>query len=231
MSRVIKSCFTASRMELRELDECAAVLSTRQRATEEIRSPEDIMEQASKTAMNLVEQAKAKAAQIEEEARARGFEEGFQMGTIEAKTKYSELLRYLAHMCDVVKSETDRLIAGAEVEILRLSVCIAERIIRTAVEMNPGTTLEIVRETLKRTQGARSVVIRVNSRDLALILSRREELAGLVEDAKNLRVAEDPRVEPGGCLVEMDTGLLDARIGEQLGEIERVLIGEAGHGS
>ncbi len=46
----------------------------------------------------------------------------------------------------------------------------------------------------------------------------------LVENAKNITVMEDTAVERGGCIIETDFGLIDARISSQLHEIEEKIL-------
>jgi len=54
-------------------------------------------------------------------------------------------------------------------------------------------------------------------------------LIGLSPDLRSLEIVEDARIERGGCVIEMEVGSVDARIDEQLREVERSFLEEAEH--
>jgi flagellar assembly protein FliH len=176
-----------------------------------------------------MEEAKARAASLERAAWDRGFEAGKAEGIETVRSEYSSLLDLIGRMADEIRSRADRLVAESEREIVRLATAVAEKIVRHVIETDPDATLEIVQEAIRRAQGARSLVVRVNPEDLEMLVMRRAELMDLVIDAKNLKIVEDARIGRGGCVVEMDTGAVDARIDEQFAEIGRAFAEELSH--
>ena len=122
-----------------------------------------------------------------------------------------------------------RLMPGArqQRDIARLAVAVAGKVIHRSVEEDPEIVLAIARAAISRTEGTRSVVLRVSPKDMELVLLAHDELVKSSPDLRNLKVVEDPRIERGGCVVEMEVGHVDARIDEQLSEIERAFVEEA----
>jgi flagellar assembly protein FliH len=80
-----------------------------------------------------------------------------------------------------------------------------------------------VRDTLRRVQGFGRLRIRVNQLDVDLLRQNRPSLLQVVDGVEGIEIVEDRRVDQGGCVIETEQGVYDARIRTQLGEIERVL--------
>ena len=184
---------------------------------------------ARREADRALEDARAEAQIIRRRAREEGCEEGRQAGMEQAMREYEDVLGIMARTADAIVSQADALVRGSERDIARLAVAVAGKVIQRSVEQDPEIVLEIARAAISQTEGTRSVVLRVSPKDMELVLSAHDELVKSSPDLRNLKVVEDPRIERGGCVVEMEVGHVDARIDEQLSEIERVFMEEADH--
>jgi flagellar assembly protein FliH len=60
----------------------------------------------------------------------------------------------------------------------------------------------------------------VNVQDLQLTAEHIDSFIQKMEGVKDIQVAEDSTVDPGGCIIETDFGEIDARISSQLAELE-----------
>jgi flagellar assembly protein FliH len=107
-------------------------------------------------------------------------------------------------------------------ELTRLGVRIAEKLLGEALRLDPSTVTRIVGECLRRSAGAKRIVLRVHPSDLALVESAMPRLRALAE-SECLALEPDPSLEAGGCLVETEVGQVDGRISAQLREIEKAL--------
>ena len=143
--------------------------------------------------------------------------------------EYEDVLGIMTGAADAIVSQADALVRASERDIARLAVAVAGKVIQRSVEQDPEIVLEIARAAISQTEGTRSVVLRVSPKDMELVLSSHDELVKSSPDLRNLKVVEDPRIERGGCVVEMEVGHVDARVDEQLSEIERVFMEEADH--
>ncbi len=182
---------------------------------------------ARREADQVLEDVRAEAQMIRRRAREEGREEGRQAGMEQAMREYEDVLGIMARTADAIVSQADALVRAGERDIARLAVAVAGKVIRRSVEQDPEIVLEMARAAISQTEGARSVVLRVSPKDMELVLSAHHELVKSSPDLRNLKVMEDPRIERGGCVVEMEVGHVDARIDEQLSEIERVFMEEA----
>lgn len=186
-----------------------------------------IMAEARQGADRILAEARAEAQVIRRRAREEGREEGRQTGMEQVMGEYEDVLGIMTRTADAIVSQADALVRASERDIARLAVAVAGKVIHRSVEEDPEIVLAIARAAISRTEGTRSVVLRVSPKDMELVLLAHDELVKSSPDLRNLKVVEDPRIERGGCVVEMDVGHVDARIDEQLSEIERAFVEEA----
>ncbi len=186
-----------------------------------------VLAEARRGADGILTDARAQAKAMRERARAEGFEEGRRAGVEQAMREYGDALGIMVRTADAIVSEADAMVRASERDIARLAVAVAEKVIRRSVEQDPQIVLEIARAAISQTEGSRSVVLRVSPKDMELVLSAHDGLMRHSPDLRSLKVVEDPRVERGGCIVEMEVGHVDARIEEQLSEIESAFMEEA----
>ena len=67
------------------------------------------------------------------------------------------------------------------------------------------------------------MVIRVNLSDMDIAREYRSMLLTMFDKVESIKIAEDPAVEQGGCIVESDTCGVDANIPTQLSSIRSSL--------
>lgn len=186
---------------------------------------ETLLKQAETTALDLVANAEARVAQIEEEARAHGYQEGFDQGNKAAHDELDPLFKTMRELIEGVRAQREAVIAGAEPELVRLAMAIAERIVHTEVANNSQVVVENVRAALTRLVSREVVTVRVNPADHETIRQYRDSIVA-ASDVEHLRIVEDRRVDRGGVLVETDAGTIDAKISTQLREAKRAILTE-----
>lgn len=165
-----------------------------------------ILETAREQARAIVRDAEEQRTRILEEARREGEDQG-----------RADYLRGLAQALDAI----DGFYARAEPEIVRLAVGIARKVIGEELAVSQDTVLKIVREGLSSGRRARHVEIKVHASDVARVRAGipRLELASSCE----VEVLASAGVEPGGCVIETEFGIIDARLETQLRVIEQSL--------
>lgn len=170
---------------------------------------------AKSEAQKIVEKAMAEAEAVREEGR----EEGRREGRDEAAARIEEAL---ATLNQAVK-ERKKIIGDAEGEILRLSLKIAEQIIRSEVSLHRDVSLNIVSEAIGRVSDREQIIVRVNREDAEYLKRYKDRLAGMLDGVKSFSIIEDTNIEPGGCVIETNLGFIDARISTKLKAIEEAL--------
>ena len=123
------------------------------------------------------------------------------------------------------QAETYR--ASVEPELGRLAVRIASKIIGEIVEADRSRVVAVTREALSGVTREQRLEIRVAPGFGEAVESRLESLRERLSPGCQIRVAESAAVDPAGCVIVSELGVIDARIETQLAQIERALSGDA----
>jgi len=177
--------------------------------------PINDLPKAKSEAQALIERAQAEVEQIRGQARESGRREGRE----EAAARVEEALALLN---EAVK-ERKKIIKDSEGELLRLSLKIAEQIIRSEVSLHRDVSLNIVSEAIGRVSDREQIIVRVNREDAEYLKRYKDRLAGMIDGVKSFSIIEDANIEPGGCVIETNLGFIDARIATKLKAIEEAL--------
>lgn len=138
-------------------------------------------------------------------------------GTAEAVGRFTSMMDdFMAQRQDMIRS--------SEETAVRLAVAVARRILGETVAADEEAVLETVRRALKQVVEKENVVVHVNPDDLRIVREHGSEWLGLLEGTRSLEIHEDERVGRGGCLVETESGNVEAQIDKQLRTLERALI-------
>jgi type III secretion protein L len=175
--------------------------------------------EAGREAQDVVAVAQQKARQILEEAeRSRE--------AILAQARQDGYAQGLAEWNDLLlrsRQREDELAKSWEDSMLRLSVRVAEKIIGHELKADPETIVDIVREALSSTRSGRHLVIQVNESDVDTVRSRIDNLKQIAVTG-DIEVVASASVPTGGCSIESELGIIDARLETQLKCLEDILV-------
>jgi flagellar biosynthesis/type III secretory pathway protein FliH len=166
-------------------------------------------------------QAQTDAADIRAKAEVDGTAHGQETGRAQAAEEARAAIATMRDLIESSRSERRTIVDGAEPEVVKLALSIAERILHREIEVAPNVVLGMVRAGLARLSGREKVTVRVNPGDLATMREHREAFQNTA-DVESLRIVEDQRVDRGGVVIETESGTIDAKIGTQLREVRRV---------
>ena len=181
-----------------------------------LRVPPTDIPKAKSEASKIIERALLDAKGIREEATEAGKREGRE----ETSARLEEALTTLNQAI----KERKAIVKDAEGELLRLSLKIAEQIIRSEVSLHRDVSLNIVSEAISRVSDREQIIVRVNREDAEYLKRYKDRLAGMLDGVKSFSILEDAGVEPGGCIIETNLGFVDARISTKLKAIEEALL-------
>ena len=171
-----------------------------------------ILRQAREESLRIRQEADhiRQEASLEREAeKERGFEEGRQEGLGRLTEKILE-----------VAAAQENFFRGAETEVIRMVMDIAEKVI--ARELKKGAVTDIVRQAVGRAVGQK-VIVRVHPQDAVRLKEKEPEILQAAGSRQSLVVREDEEIPPGGCIVESELGTVDARLETQLSAIRKAL--------
>jgi flagellar biosynthesis/type III secretory pathway protein FliH len=151
--------------------------------------------------------AEAKAAL--EASKARLDEEGRRLAeTRAALTKAIEGLR---------AAESD-VLAGAEAQVIELSLAIAGKVIMQEIEAGRFQMEPVVREALRHVPSRRDVIVHLSPPDAAAW-----QQGGTVAPANGMKVVADSTLSRGDCLVETAEAAVLATVTERLEAVAQTL--------
>jgi len=169
---------------------------------------ERIVAAAHGEAAAIVDAARAGAERAVDEARTAGRD----AGRAEAAASLAEALAI-----------RDRALAGSEQEVARVALAAAERLVGDALALDPARIANIVGDGLARARRARDVIVRVHPEDAPQVELLRTAIATRAGRPASFSVRPDAEITRGGCLVETDLGMIDARLETKLDALARAL--------
>lgn len=165
----------------------------------------DILDIAEDEAENFRKEVASEAEKVKEQA----FREGFQEGLIS-----------LNHHLAAIDKELNEIRTEIHKKILPLSLKAVRKIIGEELKLHPDRIIDIILTALKPVTQHRKVIIYVNRADLDLIEQNRSKIKKLFEHLENLSLQERADIEPGGCVIETEAGIINAQLETQLNALE-----------
>lgn len=144
-----------------------------------------------------------------EKIKECAFQEGFQEGLV-SLNKHITML----------DAELKTLRSDIQKKILPLALKAARKIIGEELKMHPDRIVDIVLTSLKPVTQHRKVVIYVNREDLEMIETNRPKIRKHFEHLENLSIQERDDIEPGGCMIETEAGIINAQLENQWRALE-----------
>lgn len=178
--------------------------------------------EAREEASRILRATEEEAAALREEAarEARELQDATYRETREAAL--SEWTQLQLEACE----RRDRAYADAEADVLRLSLRVAEKIIGREVARDDATIADIIATALRNARQHEMLTIRINPADAPAVQEHRARLDATGR-ARFLDIVPDPRVSQNGCIIESESGTIDAELATQLRVLERALLARA----
>jgi flagellar assembly protein FliH len=157
----------------------------------------------------------------EKAAYERGLADGQKAGIEIGEKAVEPALQQYAECLDQLRRLRKDVLAASEREVIRLALEIARKIVRREIAIDEELVLTLVKVALKRVEDQSLLTIRVNPRDHGIIRRYQPSGADNASFGEGIRLVEDALISRGGCVIETENGLVDARIEEQFREIEK----------
>lgn len=170
------------------------------------------------------------------EARSADPDDDYRRGYEEGIIKAEEVMRetYEAMFADeralmqkLIASMHDQFVhlhKKSEYVVLKFAITVAEKIVKRAIALDPETVLNQIKDALNRIVGVEQVKIRINPDDAELVRSQKSTLQTSSDSIREIILETDEKIERGSCIIESESGNVDARIVSQLAKLEDILI-------
>ncbi len=204
------------------------------------RQGEAIKARAVAQADQILKKAQDEAKQATQSAAKRGHDEGLQRGLAEGRKqgleagrkqaleeRKAELERLQAEWTESLESFVEArkgLLIEARIDVLRLALAIAERVVFRTIELDPTVIEDQMAEAISLLAKRSAVIIRINPGDM---VHAQEVLPALVEkmqQCEHATLVADDSLTPGGCILQAGTTTIDATIETQMDRIVAALL-------
>ena len=163
---------------------------------------------------------------IKEAAYSEGFEKGKESEKESEKKILISIIDELREAFVELEEFKKSICRNAEKAAVKLSLCIAEKILHAEIEKNDNSIIKIIQESFKKIMNNETIKIKINPSDLSYIQNADFSEIDNILAKSNVTYEVDSEISRGGCILETDSGEIDARIESQLMVIEEVFLEE-----
>jgi type III secretion protein L len=142
---------------------------------------------------------------LKELAKADGFQEG--------ENKWARQIELLEKEIKNVRQEMEN-------AIVPLALTAVKKIIGKELETKPETIVDVVSTALKTVSQHRRITVYVNQLDLEHLEKQRPRLKALFEHLETLTLTAREDIQPGGCIIETEIGIINAQLDSQFQALE-----------
>lgn len=157
------------------------------------------------------------------QGKTEGLRIGIEKGNAEAASVYKknigEIQQNVASFLKKIEDSKKEIFSHSEHIILKLCMEISRKIIASEISTRQDVILSVTRKALSYIAEREKLVIRVAPDDLKILNDNRDFWEPVTEKLKDVIVEPDERVNKGGCIIESNSGTVDARLGIQMDEI------------
>ncbi|MBN1576162.1 MAG: hypothetical protein JW913_06415 [Chitinispirillaceae bacterium] len=153
------------------------------------------------------------------EGFARGHAEGTAVMTASCEIKIDALQQRIGDLLEKLESSKRSVFSNAENLLLKLCCAMVKKIIDREVSVHQDIVLGVLKRALTYIGHHEKMVVRVAPDDLELVAQRKDFWFPVAQRLRDITIEADARIERGGCIVESNAGLVDARLGVQFEEL------------
>ena len=187
------------------------------------RPPEaDVAALVEQARQSVLEQFKAEGEKARELGRQRGLQEGRQSGAEESRKTFEGELERIRSIADKLQGALEAQIGGVEDIAVAIAFEAMCRVLGEAAVTREGITA-LVRQAASHAVNTEKVVARLHPADLSALRGAGGLDASLSSGMAVSWVA-DEAVVLGGCILETDSGELDARLETQIERLRSTLL-------
>lgn len=157
------------------------------------------------------------------EGKKKGEEIAHEKAAASYNQKLIEVQKRVADLLSAIETEKKGIFMGSWHLVTRLTMECAKKIVHTELTINPRVVLSVVKKALTFIADRDRMIVRVDAHDLETLSGNKDFWAPVTERLTNITLEPDDKVTRGGCIIESNTGMVDARFGVQLAELESLI--------
>lgn len=160
-----------------------------------------------------------------EEIGRNSYQKGYEEGSQKERKKVVEIMAILEKIVKDLQVKKEAMLNEMKGKIVEIAIATAKKIIKKEIEEDSETIVRVVREALTRIKQAQKITIKVNPQDWMKLKEVQPELLSSSLREGSVYIEKDEAITAGGSLLETDKGIIDARIEQQIDEVNKALSG------
>ncbi len=184
----------------------------------------DILAAARKEGEQLRREVLAKAEKEVVALREKAEQEGYRDGSARGERAVAKIKEEAVLTLEAAKEEHRAMLDGAEDEILRIAVSMAEKLLNVQVEINEDAVLAMIIRCLEGLPGGREIILRVSPRDEPLCRRNAQILQALLRKDVSLQIIADEAFTSGSCSVESEEAEVTFHLQKELEILTKKLL-------
>lgn len=168
-------------------------------------SAAEIVEKAQEDSDRKRRETEEECEELKKKAKEEGFEEGLATFNDHIMGFERELIR--------LRHELQKL-------VLPLALKAAKKIVARQLDLHPDTIVDIVMQALAPATQSKKVTIYVNKADRESLEAEKPKIKAAFEQIQSLSLQDRPDISQGGCVIETESGIINATIENQWRTLE-----------
>jgi len=206
---------------------------------------ETIIKNAAEEALKIVSTSKRNAyievAEIKKKAfdeaynagleigKNKGYEEGYQLGLKEIKEQLlkenENRINEISTMLQAIENKKQFIISKYEDGITKLSLDIAEKIMKQKIDLKDNSLSRIVESVISDYKNVEWVKIYVSEKDEVKMIEADKTLIDELEKiSRDVKIEVKKDLSKGSCIVETPNSIVDASIDTQLSNLKEIIL-------
>lgn len=163
---------------------------------------EHVQTEADKYRKQVIEECE----QLKEQAQKEGFAEGYKEWSTMLASLEAEILK--------VRKELSHILAPVALKA-------AKKIVGRELKLSEETVVDIVSNVLKSVAQHKKISIYANPKDILVLETHRPRLKEIFESLESLSLRPRDDIEVGGCIIETEGGIINAKMENQWKVLEQ----------
>ncbi len=152
-----------------------------------------------------------------------GFDEGREKAYVDQMAVLQEHLARFDGLIENIIHIKSEMVTFNEAHFVKLIYFLASKIAYREIVEVPGAILPILKDAVAIAQSEEQITIRLAKSDMEFIEQVRARIGNENEALKTARFEESENMQPGGCLVETNYGVVDATIEQRVKKLWEAL--------
>lgn len=154
-----------------------------------------------------------------QEAYQLGLEEGRKEAFQSAATEINEKLSKLETLIQSISELKNELVQHNETHLVQLTLHMAQRLASHEIKADPSSIAQIIKKAAEMAQLEENVTVQVAPSQIEFLESLKTETGREFEFLKKVKLESAEGISEGGCVIETNYGVIDARFEERVSKL------------